>query len=175
VTPISDSRFWSFGPSWSSRNRVAYFSQRGGNRLNIWTVSPDGSDPRQITNLPGESRQPWWSPDGNTLAFSADNGTRRFKVWLAAANGANGRALIGAGNWQQPFWSPDGRRLAASAKLGDAGFQIVVIHADGSARQQIEQPEGDNVHPAWSPDGRSIVFTSGRGGGSAVWRFDVEA
>ena len=79
ITPISDPMAWSFGPSWSSRDRIAYFSREGGNRLNIWTVSPDGSDRQQVTNRPGESRQPWWSPDGTTLAFSADNGTERSK------------------------------------------------------------------------------------------------
>ena len=175
ITPISDPMAWSFGPSWSSRDRIAYFSREGGNRLNIWTVSPDGSDRQQITNRPGESRQPWWSPDGTTLAFSADNGTERFQVRLSAANGADGRALTRTGNWQQPFWSPDGLRLAASAELGSIGFQILLIDADGARVQRIQQPEGDNVHPAWSPDGRSIVFTAGRDNGSALWRFDFPA
>jgi Tol biopolymer transport system component len=175
ITPISDPMAWSFGPSWSSRDRIAYFSRQGGNRLNIWTVSPDGSDRQQVTNRPGESRQPWWSPDGTTLAFSADNGTERFQVRLAAANGADGRALTRTGNWQQPFWSPDGLRLAASAELGSIGFQILLIDADGERVQRIQQQEGDNVHPAWSPDGRSIVFTAGRDNGSALWRFDFPA
>jgi TolB protein len=175
ITPISDPMAWSFGPSWSSRDRIAYFSREGGNRLNIWTVPPDGSDRQQVTNRPGESRQPWWSPDGTTLAFSADNGTERFQVRLAAANGADGRALTRIGNRQQPFWSPDGLRLAASAELGSIGFQILLIDADGARLQRIQQQEGDNVHPAWSPDGRSIVFTAGRDNGSALWRFDFPA
>jgi Tol biopolymer transport system component len=58
ITPISDSTAWSFGPSWSSLNRIAYFSRQGGNRLNLWTCLSDGSDRRQVTNRPGESRQP---------------------------------------------------------------------------------------------------------------------
>ena len=94
---------------------------------------------------------------------------------LAAANGADGRALTRTGNWQQPFWSPDGLRLAASAELGSIGFQILLIDADGARVQRIEQPEGHNVHPAWSPDSRSIVFTAGRDNGSALWRFDFPA
>jgi len=56
--------------------------------LNVWTVRPDGTQPTQITDQPGESRQPWWSPDG-TLAFSAD------------ANVDN----------VHPAWSPDGHSV----------------------------------------------------------------
>jgi len=175
VTLVSDPTAWSFGPSWSSRDRIAYFSRRGGNRLNLWTVSPDGSESHQVTDRPGESRQPWWSPNGTMLAFSADNGTGRFQLWLATADGSSGCPLTATGDWQQPFWSPDGLRLAASAKFGDAGFQILLIDTKGSTVQRIEQPEGDNVHPAWSPDGRSIVFTVGRGDGSALWRFDFNS
>src|ERR1700741_4981292 len=126
ITPISDPTAWSFGPSWSSRDRIAYFSREGGNRLNIWTVSPDGSDRQQITNRPGESRQPWGSPDGTTLAFSADNGKERFQVPPGGGNGADRRGLPKTGNWQQPFWSPDGLPLAASAELGSIGFRILL-------------------------------------------------
>lgn len=175
ITPISDPMTWSFGPSWSSRDRIAYFSRQGGHGLNLWTVSPDGSDRQQITNRPGESRQPWWSPDGTTLAFSADEGTKRFQLYLASANGADARTLTETGNWQQPFWSPDGLRLAASAEIDSVGIQILLIDTDGGKVQRIEQPEGDNLHPAWSPDGRSIVFTAGRNNEGALWRFDLPA
>lgn len=171
VTPVSDPSNWSFGPSWSSRGRIAYFSRRGGNGLNIWTVSPDGANPRQITDRPGESRQPWWSPDGTTLAYSADSGTGMFQLWVTAEDGSGARPLTASDDWQQPFWSPDGRHLAASAKLDGSGFKILVIDANGGGARAIEQPEGDNVHPAWSPDGRSIVFTTGRGDASALWQF----
>src|SRR5262249_54943496 len=116
VTPISDPGYWSFGPTWSSTGLIAFFSRKGGNVINIWTVHPDGSPPRQVTNRPGESRQPWWSPDGATLAFCADEGSGAFRVWLMAADGSGARAITKAGTWQQPFWSPDGRRLAVSTK-----------------------------------------------------------
>ena len=175
MTAISHLNVWSFGPCWSSRNRIAYFSHEGGNKLKLWTVLPDGSELRQITNRPGECRQPWWSPDGATLAFSANDASERFQLWLSGGDGSGGHALTTAGDWQQPFWSPDGRRLAVSAKFGDAKSQILVIDVSNSDAERIEQPEDNNVHPAWSPDGRSIVFTAGRGDGSALWRFDFQS
>jgi Tol biopolymer transport system component len=172
VTRISDLAYWSFGPTWSSRGLIAYFSRKGGNRINIWTVRPDGTDARQITDRPGESRQPWWSPDGRRLAYSADNGTGSFQLWLAAEDGSQSRAITRQGGWQQPFFSPDGREIAVSARLDGGVFRIVVINADGSGIRKIAQPEAtDNVHPAWSPDGRSIVFTSGMKDAGALLRF----
>src|SRR5438105_5518837 len=63
ITLISDLSFWSFGPTWSTRDLIAFFSKKGGNAINIWTARPDGSEARQITDQPGESRQPWWSAD----------------------------------------------------------------------------------------------------------------
>jgi TolB protein len=169
---ISDQAYWSFGPTWSSRDLIAYFSKKGGNRINTWTVHPDGTEPRQITNRPGESRQPWWSPDGRTLAYSADDDAGEFQLWLAAEDGSNARTITKQGNWQQPFFAPDGRRIAVSARLGMGAFRIVIISADGSSLYRIPQPENsDNVHPAWSPDGRSIVFTSGKQASAALWRF----
>jgi TolB protein len=165
VTLVSDPKFWSFGPTWSSRDLIAFFSKNGGNTINTWTVRPDGSEPRQITDRPGESRQPWWSPDGDTLALSADNGDGAFQVWLMMLDGTRARPITAGGSYQQPFWSPDGRQIAVSAKRGEPHFRIYVMNsATGGDLRTIGQPEGvDNVHPAWSPDGRSIVFTSGRG------------
>jgi Tol biopolymer transport system component len=173
-TRIWDIAFWSFGPTWSTGNLIAYFSKKGGNTLNIWTVRPDGSKARVITNRPGSCRQPWWSPDGNILALAADNGTHAFQIWLAAADGSNPRPITDHGTYMQPFWSPDGERIVVSAKIGDARFRIYVMNVDGADLRPIRQPEGvDNVHQAWSPDGRSIVFTSGMGDQSFLQGFDL--
>jgi TolB protein len=174
VTPISDPAYWSFGPTWSSRDLVAFFSRKGGNIINVWTVRPDGSRPRQVTDQPGESRQPWWSPDGATLAFSADHGAGSFAVWLADAEGSNKRPITRQGTFEQPFWSPSGSQIAVSARLQERYRRIYVMTADGSDVTPIGQPANvDNVHPAWSPDGRTIVFTSGTGAEGALYTFDL--
>jgi len=173
VVPVSDPHFWSFGPSWSAHDLVAFFSKKGGNSLNVWVARPDGSQARQVTNQPGESRQPWWSPDGDTLAISCDRGTEKFAIWLSQSDGSNARPITTGGNCAQPFWSPDGKRIAISAKFRERRSRIYIMNSDGSGRQPIHQPSGrDNVHPAWAPDGRTIVFTSGKGVGSSLYVFD---
>jgi TolB protein len=142
--------------------------------INVWTVRPDGSEARQVTDQPGESRQPWWSPDGRTLAFSADRATGAFGIWLLTSDGSNARPITSRGSYEQPFWSPDGQRIAVSAMLDEPHHRIYIMDAGGSNLQPIHQPEGDNnVHPAWSPDGRSIVFTSGKDANGSLYAFDM--
>jgi Tol biopolymer transport system component len=174
TTLISDPAYWSFGPTWSSRDLIAFFSRKGGNVINVWTVRPDGTQPRQITDQAGESRQPWWSPDGATLAFSANRGTGTFDIWLAEADGSNMRAITRGGSFEQPFWSPSGKQIAVSARIGEPHRRIYVMNADGSDLAPINQPANvDNVHPAWSPDGRSIVFTAGTDADGALYIVDL--
>jgi len=172
TTLISDPAFWSFGPSWSTSNVIAYFSKKGGNELNVWTVLSDGLNSRQVTNQPGQSRQPWWSPDGGTLAISADHGTDAFKIFFLNSDGSGARSVTRDGSCAQPFWSPDGKMIAISAKIREPRYRIYIVATDGSMLRPIQQPEtGDNVHPAWSPDGKHIVFTAGKDSDSALYVF----
>jgi TolB protein len=174
ATPISDPAYWSFGPTWSSRDLIAFFSRKGGNVINIWTVRPDGTQPRQVTDRPGESRQPWWSPDGATLAFSANRMTGTFDICLAEADGSNMRTITRGGSFEQPFWSPSGKQIAVSARREESHRRIYVMNADGSDLVPISQPANvENVHPAWSPDGRSIVFTAGTEADGGLYVVDL--
>jgi len=174
TTLISDTAFWSFGPSWSTHDVIAYFSKKGGNELNVWTVFPDGSGARQVTNQPGQSRQPWWSPDGSTLVISADRGTGAFEIFSLNPDGSDVRLITSDGSCTQPFWRPDGKMIAISARIQEPRYRIFIMATDGSMLRPIHQPEmGDNVHPAWSPDGSRIVFTAGKDSKSSLYEFHM--
>jgi dipeptidyl aminopeptidase/acylaminoacyl peptidase len=88
VTPISDARAWSFGPTWSSRDRIAYFSRRGGNRLNVWTVAPDGVL---------ESGRPTACGVGRVRQGGTENCRHRCKRRPRAADRAAGRRQRASG------------------------------------------------------------------------------
>lgn len=99
-----------------------------------------------------------WSPDGQRLAVSGDDGTVR--VWHPGS-GAPPVVLAGEGAWMLGVaWSPDGRRLAAGCRdttvrvwSTDTWTELAVLH---HAAATGEREEGVGA-VAWSPDGTRIA------------------
>jgi Tol biopolymer transport system component len=65
-------------PDWSPDGRLllystyCYFGDCGQPRTGaqLFTVHPDGSGARQVTDLTGNSYNPRWSPDGRQIVFA---------------------------------------------------------------------------------------------------------
>jgi Tol biopolymer transport system component len=121
--------WWLGSPAWSpDGSRIAYTvyleGSPEGSTSEIWTVNPDGTNPRPLVRECGGARCGGlaWSPDGSRLAlYSAGapgcTGTRA-RPCLGATDGiyivdADGSGLqrINA-DGRQPSWSPDGSRIA---------------------------------------------------------------
>lgn len=59
-----------FVPSWGPGDRISYHSSRDHSASEIYTIAPDGSDLRRLTNNAFTDRHAAWSPDGSKIAFS---------------------------------------------------------------------------------------------------------
>jgi TolB protein len=91
-------------PSWSPRgDRIAFSVMDDGNNFNIYTVSPDGSDPARLTSG-GSNESPVWSPDGRFLAFSSTR-SGQADIYVMKADGSNLRRLTWSGGNTMPGWS----------------------------------------------------------------------
>src|SRR4051794_16286262 len=78
----------------------------------IFTINPDGSDLRQLTDNPEDDAQSDWSPDGRDLAYRIrkPGQTVNFEVATMSALGANHQRLTFSPEGEassQPSWLPD--------------------------------------------------------------------
>jgi hypothetical protein len=123
----------------------------------IYSVSDAGG---AITLINADGRNPRYSPDGTTLAFTRV--TDDFHLWTMPSTGG-GEAQITAGGLDfHPEWSPDGSEIYFTA-FSDGLGAIFRVAAVGGAPVRVTPDEGtDNRHAALSPDGKWLAFTSGR-------------
>lgn len=68
ITALTD-KYDNF-PVWSSRNLIG-FIRRMGHDFEVMTVSPDGKNLKQLTDVRGNEAHLAWSPDGERLAFTS--------------------------------------------------------------------------------------------------------
>jgi TolB protein len=144
---------------------IAMVLRRNG-RSHIWAISPMPGR-AQVTRLTSglwDDRDPAWSPDGQTLAFSSNRGSGWDLYLLDIASGEAARLTSDAGFEGNPTWSPDGAYIAYEGYQGD-NFDIYVISAQGGFPVRVTRHPAPDFAPSWSPRGRSIAFVSYRGGG----------
>ena len=160
---IVDSRtsWYSGSAAWfPDGSRIAYtqyleFGPKGP-AFEIWTVKPDGNDPRRLVDLGpcgggGCTGALAWSPDGSMLAFNSERdiplGTPvKGHIWLVRADGSGLHRINDDGSG--PSWSPDGSRIAFAR-----GGQLFTMTPDG---RNITLVEGVFIGPpdspvAWNP------------------------
>jgi TolB protein len=143
-----------------------------GSAQEIYTMRPDGSDRRQLTNNTVLDNDPDWSPDGSQIVYiSAVDSVpgapaRRRDVFLMSADGSGSHRLfqaIDGPGATHPRWSPDGSRISFDSfdpPLG--GFQPFVMNRDGSNVKLIRSMPGENFGLEWSPDGKQFLFLTNR-------------
>ncbi len=89
LTNHESDRMPKFSPDGS---QLAFMSTRNGN-WDIYTVSVQGSAPRQITTAPGNDGLPVWSPDGSQIAYVSDAGGSWAIYVINAAGGKPARVI----------------------------------------------------------------------------------
>jgi len=145
---------------------IVFSSNRGEDGyLQIWTMDPDGSNPRQLTFGPGDKIQPRWSPDGERLAF-VSNQEGNQDIFIMNADGTN---LVNITNHPaddiDPSWAPTGDRLAfTSTRVADlrqvftASLECPDLDSPCSLQNERNFSVGYAVEysPAWSPEGCEV-------------------
>jgi Tol biopolymer transport system component len=150
------------GPAWSSSGASIYVAGTvTPSDTEIYSITPQGGDLRQLTRNALNDVDPVWSPDGQRIAFVRETTDRRGYVltslWVMAAGGSNKRRLTRPGSDSSPSWAPDNVHLAFVRQIGRI-TEIAVV--DTRTRRVRVLASNVGTDPAWSPDGRVIAVVS---------------
>jgi dipeptidyl aminopeptidase/acylaminoacyl peptidase len=140
-------------PRWSPDGRsIAFVSDRNAvandpkkrKPKNLFVLSLDGGEARQLTTGEDDCGDVTWSPEGARLAFTR----RDAKVDEAADDGI--RVYDRLRYKTDEGFLLDGRRR-----------HVWVVDQSGAARK-VTDGDWDDLQPSWSPDGAMIAFVSNR-------------
>ena len=135
----------------------------------LWTVPANGGEARRLTSHVGYEGFAHYSPDGKSIAFTAEYDGNR-EVYIIPAQGGEPRRLtwtstnprddmgdrMGPNNMVMG-WTPDGKQIIYRNRIGD-GFsgKLWTVSPDGGMPTEIPLPEGGFC--CWSPDGKKLAY-----------------
>jgi dipeptidyl aminopeptidase/acylaminoacyl peptidase len=148
--------------------------ERGVGQPQIWVIPTDGGEARQLTWLRHGAGEPVWSPDGLTIAFSAQTGERDDPEADDAA--LEGRELPRVRTIDRLVYKADGAGYIYELRAHLFAVRVDEAHQEP---RQLTDGDWDDASPAWSQDGARLAFVSDRSEqrwrwpAPSVWTLDL--
>src|SRR5438093_4925284 len=123
----------------------------------LWRVGIQGGPARRLTTHPGEEKNAAFSPDGQTLAFSADYEGPTEVYTMPAAGGLPSRRTFEGGVATVVGWTPDGKLLYATRRFSTLpDMQLAALDRDNHVARV---PLAQAAQASYDARGFSLYFT----------------
>ena len=137
-------------------NRTTYsvvFAAGTGTSTEIYSINPDSTDLKQLTNTGTLKFDPTFSPDGSKIAFVSSI-PYHYEIFTMDSDGSNQlKVTFTSDRNRNPAWSPDGTKIAFTRN------EIInVINEDGSGLISLNVMANQADKLVWSPDGTKIAY-----------------
>jgi Tol biopolymer transport system component len=125
IVPLTDGVHYDNFPKWSPKSDAIIFTTDRDGDFELYTIRPDGTGLRRLTNSPGNDAHSVWSDDGEWIVFSS--GRKGFKdemalydgvpqpygeIFAMRADGSDVRQLTD-NKWEDatPGWMPESHKV----------------------------------------------------------------
>ncbi len=146
-----------------SRQEITYVSQPLGETPRVYLLNIETGQREVLGNFPGMSFAPRFSPDGQRVILSLQQGGNANIYEMDLRSRATQRLTNTAAIDTSPSYSPDGGQVVFESDRGGSQ-QVYVMGAGGGNPQRISFGDGRYGQPAWSPRGDLVAFTKLSGG-----------
>ena len=134
-----------------SNGRLLY-QEPVGEHEQLFSVKPDGSAARQLTDFPdSDATDAAWSPDSTKIAFVRRWGPNKGRIYTMNADGSGQRELNRL-LYGTPAWFPDGKHLLVLRKL-----RWTIVTPSGGVPRFAGMP-GLGDSPCVLADGKHVAF-----------------
>lgn len=140
-------------------SEIAYVTNTSG-QFNLWRQSTDGGYAHQLTTFDDRTvREVAWTPDGETILFTADqDGAEFHQIYRIPAVGGWPEALTDAAEVQHVLgadaWSPSGRTIVYAGNDRDPTDQDVILRdLDGGDEGRPLAGDATFLPGVWASDG----------------------
>jgi len=176
---ITDKPGRAISPTWSPDGRFIAYAQRFPaeiDRNSVLYIIPafGGADQKiyEAFELAGID----WSPDGNTIVFTArEGGDSPHKLFSISLETRDVRQLTFStdGEDLNPKFSPDGKSIAY-VRSKNKTAEIFLIPAEGGEPRAVTSDNKNIVgNIAWTTDSKNLIFGSNRTGEYRLWEIPI--
>lgn len=170
VVRLTDNLVYDAEVTYAPDGHTILFGRQVEGRMDLWTMDPDGRNPRQITCTPDwQEGGAVFMPDSRTIITRAwrmseeSLPVKPMHLFLLAEDGSWRRQLTrGDGTHWAPFPAPDGVHAAYVKVLPPRNFEVFLLNLETGEERRLTAHGGFDGFPSISPDGRLLAFSSSR-------------
>ncbi|MEZ5424778.1 MAG: hypothetical protein R2747_00815 [Pyrinomonadaceae bacterium] len=138
------------GVTWAVEGNLVYSSPSSGNH-DIWMLSKDKTNQKQLTTEDSTDFDPQLSPDGRYIVFISDRGGK-YNLWRISADGSDPVRLTNGEGEQNPVFTKDGKFVVFNSMKDVSLWKISV---EGGEPTLVSDKRAYNI--SISPDGAKFA------------------